>query len=117
MAFSDKEMKELGKELVVLIEPLRPKEEIRSQLGFQFDIDQQNASVVIIEVRPNFFNPSQQTLMPVAKAKYNKSKEMWSIYWMRATEKWEKYPEEPFVPNLKQFFRVVKEDKLCCFFG
>ncbi len=117
MAFTEKELAEVTAEIEVLIEVLRPAMEIRNELDYTYEVDQRDASIVIMSIQPQFMNPLAKTRMSIAKVKYSKSKENWTVYWERANGKWEKYPEEPVVSNLKQFFRVLKADKLCCFFG
>lgn len=117
MAFTDSDIQKIKDELDILMEQLRPEVSLREKLDYRYEIDAQTASVVIIEVRPHFIEPLLKTTMPIIKAKYNKGREIWGIYWERANGKWEKYPEEPEVSNLRQFFRVLHEDKLGCFFG
>ncbi len=117
MAFTDIEVLQYQNELNALIELIRPESAVRDQLDYNYEVDAKLSSVVLFELRPSFRDPLRKTAMPIAKAKYNKSREIWTIYWMRANEKWEKYPAESEVSNLNQFFRVVSEDALCCFFG
>lgn len=117
MALNNKEIVEINEELNLLIEGIRPEKEIRAELDYIYELDEQNASVTIIEVHPSFMDSLKKTYMPVAKAKYNKSREIWTVYWQLSNGKWERYEAEPTVSNLKQFFRVIMTDKIGCFFG
>lgn len=90
MAFSDKELVEINEELVCQIQRIRPEQEIRAELDYIYEIDKQDASVTIVEVRPSFMDPLKKTYMPIAKAKYNKSREIWTVYWQLSNGKWEK---------------------------
>lgn len=117
MAFSNEELLLIDKELTLLIENIRPPVEVRTELDYVYEIDEQNASITILEVRRHFQSIKEMSYMPIAKVKFNKSRQDWSVYWQRANDKWEKYPSEPIAIDLSHFFKVLKEDELSCFFG
>ena len=93
----------------------RPPLEVRDQLDIGYRIDEQ--SVYLFEIRPSWNNPDEKTETPVAKTTYIKSKKLWKIFWMRGNLKWYHYKPEPFVLDISDFFDLVAEDKLNCFFG
>lgn len=97
------------------IQKKRPPVHIRSQLDIGYRIDGQ--SIIILEIRPRWDNPYIITEGPIAKATFVKSKAHWKLFWMRADLKWHAYPAEPTVKTVKDFVRIVDEDKYACFWG
>jgi len=93
----------------------RPPLEIRDQLDFGCRIDEQN--VFLFEIRPYWDHPEEKQEIPIAKTTYIKSKKHWKIYWMRGNLKWCHYEPVPFVKSISDFFDLVEEDALSCFFG
>jgi hypothetical protein len=93
----------------------RPPEAIRDKLDIAYRAE--GLDLFIVEIRPVWNSPSEIMEQPVAKATFVKSKGIWKVYWMRADLKWHAYPEQPQVANAKEFFDLVEEDKLHCFFG
>ena len=105
----------LEKEIKKFIEEIRPTVEIRDKLdiGYTF-IDN---SLEIFEVRPQWDNPKTIIHSPIAKTKFIKSKNIWKVYWMRASGKWVLYDPTPVVKTLSEFFIVLKKDKYGAFWG
>ncbi|MDA3890687.1 MAG: DUF3024 domain-containing protein [Salinivirgaceae bacterium] len=103
------------KQIKEALEEMRPPVELREQVDIHFEFE--NNTLEILEVRPSWKNPDKKTKTPVSKAKYIKSRGVWSIYWMRASGNWEKYEPKTMVNNLSEFFEVLKEDQYGCFFG
>jgi len=93
----------------------RPPLEIREQLDFGYRIDGQN--VYLFEIRPRWDKPEMKMESSIAKTTYIKSKNLWKIYWMRANLKWYHYKPVPFVSSISDFFDLVAEDELGCFYG
>lgn len=96
------------------IEKIRPPEHIREKfdIGYTFE----NNVLEIFEIRPDFRDATQKNKMPVAKARYYKTQEIWKIYWMRSNGKWELY-EVSEVKTIHTFFKILEKDKHSCFFG
>ncbi len=115
MALTKEQITEIEKAAAKYMYYHRPPLEIRSELDIGYRIKGQ--SVYIFEIRPNWIKPKEKIESPVAKTTYIKTKGLWKIYWMRGNLKW--YPYEPvlFVKNITDFFDLVAEDKLNCFFG
>ena len=97
------------------LEEVRPPEEMRNQLDIGYKIEDQ--SVVLVEIRPIWNNPSEIREYSYAKASFIKSKNVWRIFWMRASLKWQSYEPMPEVVTLQEFLEIVDEDKMGCFKG
>jgi len=97
------------------IERTRPPEHIRHDLDIGYRID--NQSIILFEIRPAFRNPMELQESPYAKATYVKAENKWKVYWMRGNLKWTLYDPKPKVKNLKDFLKLVAEDKFHCFKG
>ena len=61
-----------------------PPAHVRDQLEWDYKVDPDKQSVVLYEIRPRFDNPEKKFQIPIFKAVYVKSRELWKIYWMRA---------------------------------
>ena len=98
-----------------LVEKMRPPINIRKNLDVGFSYV--NYNLEIFESRPRWNDNSQIDHHPFAKAKFIKSKNLWKVYWRRASGKWEVYEPHPEVDDIDDFFRIVNEDKLGAFRG
>ncbi|TAH01616.1 MAG: DUF3024 domain-containing protein [Sphingobacteriales bacterium] len=97
------------------IAKIRPPEEVRAELDIGYKIENQN--IFIFEIRPNWKNPEEIQHFDVAKTTYVKTTNCWKVFWLRGNLKWYNYTPKPTVKNLKDFLKLVLEDKNCCFFG
>ncbi len=98
------------------VESIRPEsEEIRAEIDFGYSYD--GKIIEIYEIVPLWNNPTKKQNIPFAKIRFYKSKQLWNLYWMRASGKWELY--EPFSKSthLAKIIEVIKADKHSCFFG
>ena len=94
---------------------VRPPEDIRSELDIGYKIEDQ--SVVLVEIRPIWNNPSEIREYGYAKATFIKSKNVWRTFWLPGNLKWLSYKLVPEVATLKEFLNIVDEDKMGCFKG
>jgi hypothetical protein len=94
---------------------IRPTPEIRNRVDLGYEID--NQSIILNEIRPFWGNSNQIITSGYAKATYVRHKRIWKIYWKRADNKWHLYQPSPYVERLKDFLKIVDEDKRCCFKG
>lgn len=115
MAMSEFEIKRCERELDKFLADHRPPEHIRGQVDIDYRIV--NQSVEIFEVRPEFNEPSKKMEIPVAKATYVKSQNIWKIYWQKSDLKWHKYDPVPEVRLFEGFLNVVGENEYECFFS
>jgi len=98
------------------VESLRPKSiEFREKIDIGYSYDGKNA--ILFEIRPQWNDPKEKQQNEFAKIRYYKSRKEWSLYWMRASGKWEIY--QPFSKStyLDKIIEIIKEDKYACFFG
>lgn len=98
------------------IDELRPKEvEVREDLDFGYSFD--GKAFELFEIRPIWGKPSEKQRLPFAKIRFYKSKQLWNLYWMRASGKWELYEPFPKAGSINRLIGIIKEDKYGCFFG
>ncbi|WP_163710259.1 DUF3024 domain-containing protein [Mangrovibacterium lignilyticum] len=97
------------------VESKRPPVEIRNKVDIGYTYN--NNVLEIFEMRPRWNNPSEFIQSPIAKARYVKSKELWKLYWKRASGKWEAYDTETDIKGADQMLKVIGEDKYGCFWG
>jgi hypothetical protein len=97
------------------ISKIRPHEHIRKELDIGYTIDDQ--SIIIFEIRPQGNKPEIIHQYLVAKTTFVKAKNHWKVFWRRADSKWHNYTPNPFVLTIKEFTKLVEEDKLNCFWG
>ena len=98
------------------IASIRPSDaEIRRKLDFGYSADGQ--AFEIFEIRPVWNNPDEKQKSPFAKIRFYKSKQVWHLYWMRASGKWELYEPFPDAPSIDTLLKVIEADEHHCFFG
>lgn len=93
----------------------RPPENIRHELDIGYKIEGQ--SIIVFEIRPQWNKPEIIRESPVAKTTFVKAKNHWKIFWMRADLKWHTYSPKPIVNKVREFTKLVEEDKHSCFWG
>ena len=98
------------------VESLRPEDpEIRKELDIGYSYDGKVA--MLYEIRPVWNNPEKIENIEFAKIRLNKTQMEWSLYWKRASGKWESYPAFPKSTRLDQVLQAIEEDAHGCFFG
>lgn len=97
------------------IEKKRPPIAFRDKLDLGFTF--KNHVVEIFEIRPRWDKPEVKLILPFAKSRYYKSKNIWKIYWKRANGNWELYEPQAEVRDLSEFLKIIDEDTNGCFFG
>jgi hypothetical protein len=114
MAFSEIDRHRIKKEVGGLCSQRTPNHD-RDKLRFEYDIEKQN--VIINEVRPAWNNPKEPTKLPFAKLTYVKSRNIWKLYWKRASGKWERYEPKDSDKDLGALVQEIDKDPYGCFFG
>jgi len=114
MAFSEIELKKIDKFVGGLCRKKTP-EEYKNELRFEYRIN--GHDVEIIEIRPYWRNPNETTEIPVAKLKFNRTKNIWELYWQRANGKWQKYDPSKKINDLAKLVSEIDHDEFGCFFG
>lgn len=74
-------------------------------------------TAILFNLRPFWSDPSRIIQSEFAKIRYTKSTDTWSLYWMRASGKWESYEPHPTAKNLQELLTIIKADEYNCFFG
>ena len=115
MGFDANELAHVEDVMDAFLERRRPREEIRHELDLGYRIEGQ--SITIVEIRPQFMNPSVITEEPIAKTTYVRSSDVWKVFWMRADLKWHSYDPKPKVKTLQEFAKLVEADEYAAFFG
>jgi len=94
----------------------RAPPEIKKQLDHDYEIDGQ--AVTLLEVRPVWRgDPGEFTRRPFAKFRYVKTSDLWHIYWMRASGKWQAYEPDPVAFTINEVLQIIEADRYGCFFG
>lgn len=114
MSFSEFELHKIKKEVGGLCDRRTP-EHRKEKLRFEYDIEKQN--VYIYEIRPYWHEPKESSRMVFAKLTYVKSRNIWKLYWKRASGKWERYAPKESDKDLRKLVREIDIDSYGCFFG
>ena len=114
MAFSEIELKKIEKFVGGLCNQKTP-EKYKNELRFEYRI--KDHDVLIYEIRPRWDNPQEVTELPFAKLKFNRTKNIWLLYWKRASGKWQFYEPSENKNNLPDLVSEIGIDEFGCFFG
>ena len=93
----------------------RPSEELRDKLDLSYKIIDQ--SIIVFEIRPIWNKPGEKMECSVAKTTFVKKEKIWKIFWFRSDMKWHSYKPTEKVNNLKEFVKIVEEDRHHSFWG
>ncbi|MBS1249130.1 MAG: hypothetical protein MAG431_00703 [Chloroflexi bacterium] len=115
MAFNESEIKKYSQILDEFCQKHGPPPRIHDKLKWEYKIE--NQSVFLLEVRPRWDNPEEQTKFPYFKTTFVKTSQTWKLYWRRANGRWDRYDPYPTGKSLREILEIVKEDKHQCFFG
>jgi hypothetical protein len=115
MAFDPLQTLEVIEAMENFLSKRRPPEEIRNKVDLGYKIEDQ--SILILEIRPQWNDPSIIREQPIAKATFVKSKNKWKVFWMRSDLKWHSYSPKPTVKSVRDFTKLVEEDEYHCFWG
>lgn len=115
MAVTNLQVLDIIEVMEAFLERHRPPEDIRPKLDIGYKIEGQ--SIIIHEIRPFWRDASETVYTEVAKTTFVKTKNHWKVFWMRADLKWHSYAPKPTVKTLKDFIKLVEEDKHGCFWG
>ncbi|MFW8601764.1 DUF3024 domain-containing protein [Desulfobacterota bacterium M19] len=88
---------------------------IRNEIKILFKI--RGNDVNIIESRPYWQDKSIWTEMPIAKIRYLPKSRLWSLLWIRANGKWQKYPDLEPCKDLSKIINEIDKDPLHVFWG
>jgi len=78
-------------------------------------VEKTRGGYILVEKRPPWdSSPGDWTRLQVAKIIYNKSGDVWKLYWMRASGKWNLYEE---CESLGNVIETIRTDPRGCFWG
>lgn len=115
MPFNDLEKKRIENALDKFLAKRRPAPHIRKELDIGYCLTGQ--SVELVEIRPQWDDPTIIRDRPFAKATYVRTQDCWKVFWMRATLKWQGYEPNATVASIDEFLAVVDRDQYGCFWG
>ena len=115
MPFNDLEKKRIENALDKFLAKRRPPPHIRKDLDFSYRVSGQ--SIELLEIRPQWDDPSIIHQRPFAKATYVRAQDCWKVFWMRASLKWQGYEPNATVATIDEFLSVVDRDQHGCFWG
>lgn len=113
MAFSNIEYQAFYYEVDRFVESVRPPKHIRNEHDIVYTISGQ--TIDIGELRPKGQGlPGDKIFRPLARIKYVRKEDAWSIYWMRRDMKWQLHDVKL---SLTDALKTIKVDHDGCFFG
>lgn len=115
MAFNDLEKQRIKNAMAEFLAKRRPPTHVRSELDIGYHLTGQ--SVEIIEIRPQWDNPSILYERSFAKATYLRTQNVWQVFWKRADLRWHGYEPALTVKSFEEFLLTVNADPYGCFFG
>jgi len=93
----------------------RNNPEIYDKLHLEYEID--NQSIILLEVRPHWQDPSRQIRSAFAKMRFVRSFKKWELYWKRQNLEWHQYDPFPESDSYVTLLDVIDEDQHGCFYG
>ena len=114
MSLTKQQIKEIEKEGAKFLYNRRPPIEIRNKVDFAYRIKEQ--SIFIYEIRPKWDDEKIIIEEQIAKATYVRAQKHWKIFWMRGNLQWTLYEPIPYVKLISDFFDIVSDDEMYCFF-
>ena len=114
MAFSEIDLKRIDKIVGGFCQHKTPQH-CSDQLKFDYRVN--GHDVLLVEIRPRWDNPQEKIEMDVAKLKFNRTKNIWTLYWKRASGKWLTYKGSGLKTSLDGLMKEIAEDCYGCFFG
>lgn len=112
---NEQELKKIEKEIKDFIEKHRTDIEIQQKVDIIYRIEKE--SIIIIETSPAWDNPEEKIEVPIAKASYDKTGNVWKIFYQNSNLKWEKYKQLPEVKSVSEFLAELSADKEGLFWG
>ena len=114
MAFGEFELKQIENAVGELCKrrfPAHPREQLRTVYAVT------GHDVTVYEERPRWDRAGEWISHGIAKFKYNRTRNVWKLYWMRADLKWHLY--EPLLESrtINRLFAEVDKDPHGTFIG
>jgi len=115
MPLNDIERAQVQATVGAMVERQQPPPEIQDQLRIEMEID--GHRVRVWTVRPQYMNPTETVRSAVAQFTYVRTRDAWTLHWMRADGKWHRWRPEESTGPLADLVRIVEEDRAGAFWG
>ncbi|NQT61999.1 MAG: DUF3024 domain-containing protein [Candidatus Marinimicrobia bacterium] len=93
----------------------RNNPDIYEELHLEYEIE--NQSIIFLEVRQHWQDPSRKTRSAFAKMRFIRSSKKWNLYMMRQDLKWYLYDPFPESQSYVTLLEVIDKDQHGCFYG
>ena len=113
MAIRELDRKRIERELTAYCD--RIPQHVRHQLRNGFRIS--GSDVVLFETRPVWDNPKEWIEHPVAKFRYNATRELWQLYCQFSDLNWHSYEPLPAAGSFEILLHEVDRDPTGIFWG
>jgi len=98
------------------VDSMRPESlEMRADLDMGYSYD--GKQFILFEIRPIIDRPKEKMYLEFAKIRFYKSRKEWTLYWKRASGKWELYDSFPKSSHISSIIEIIKKDNHGCFYG
>ena len=98
------------------VEKIRPENpEIRKQLDIGYSFH--NQIFELVEMFPQWNNPTEILSIPFARIKFVKRKKLWKLYWKQSNGSWKLYQPFSYSTHLDAILNCIEKDTHSCFFG
>lgn len=114
MAFSEIDLKRIEKALLPLCKA-RASAHVKSGGTVEFRI--KGHEILLYSRRPHWKEPDIETESGIAKFKYVRTTNTWSLLWQRASLKWQGYEPLPVADSIQELAQEVQADPYGCFWG
>ncbi|MGH8083163.1 MAG: DUF3024 domain-containing protein [Lysobacter sp.] len=74
-------------------------------------------AIEVYSARPAYDDPDEIIEIPIAKFRYVRTREVWQLFWIRASGKWQGYGPRLEAQSLAELVEEVWQDPFCCFWG
>jgi hypothetical protein len=115
MAFNSTELAHIHATVGDLVERRQPPAHLQKQIRLELGIE--GHRVQISTIRPQWNDPSKTIKSPVAQFTYTRTKDRWTLYWMRQDLKWHVWKPSEHIMALDKLVQVVDEDVHGGFWG
>jgi hypothetical protein len=89
--------------------------EHRNVIRYEYSV--RGNSVTLTELRPSLTGRDEWTELPVAQFRFNPRSSSWTLYWMRANERWQLCDWRPPAKRFATVLSEVLADRYGAFFG
>ncbi|WP_425608212.1 DUF3024 domain-containing protein [Lysobacter yananisis] len=74
-------------------------------------------AIEIYSARPAYDDPGEIIEIPIVKVRYVRTRQVWQLFWFRASGKWQGYEPMREAGDLAELVDEVWRDPYYCFWG